>query len=496
MIRQRWVAIAFGLTVTLVVGACGSGSTPQENGGTATPDTQPAASDGCELLAPPTTDVTAEPIQITVWEPYQGRMQTALDRVVARYNAAQPRVKVVLDSAATDEAERARFDAAATPATAAGLPTIVVLDASRTQRVADSKVIVAASTCAKNPESDPTSPLPAVRAAYTVNKVHWAGATTLDTPMLYINRAHLTRAGLDPEHPPRTLKELGEVATALKQAGISTKPLALNLDPALIENWLTGAGANVVNHENGRDSLASASAFDNPRTLELYQWLHDMAAAGLIDAVAPTAPAGTTLADLVTQTSSMVIAPASAIGVVDAFVDGRGDPAALGLTPGTTLPSSSVTDLDVAPLPGLDGPGRGQVAGEAWYVTTAANADQRAAAWDFLRFLGDVDNQVKLNLEASVPPSNTKAVDDPALQAVWGKTRRGHWLDTAYTQVTNFDAQAPGPLIGPSAKVQAAIALSLGSITVGAALPADAIAAANTTIDEAIKAYASALPPH
>ena len=105
------------------------------------------------------------------------------------------------------------------------------------------------------------------------------------------------------------------------------------------------------------------------------------------------------------------------------------------------------------------------MAGDAWYVTTAATPEQRAAAWDFLRFLGGVTSQVRLNLEASVPPSNTKAVDDPALQAVWGKTREGHWLDTAYTQVTNFDSQAPGPLIGPSAQVGAAIAASLGAVT-------------------------------
>jgi sn-glycerol 3-phosphate transport system substrate-binding protein len=495
MIRRRGVALALGLTMALVAGACSGSSAPSESGGTGGPDTQPP-SNGCELATPSTTDVAAAPIQVTVWEPYQGRMQTALERVVARYNSVQPRVKVVLDSALTGDAEQARFDAAAaTPATTANLPTIVVLDGGRTQAVADSKVIVPASTCTKNPEDDPTSPLPSVRAAYTVDEVHWGGATTLDTPMLYLNRAHLTRAGLDPEHPPRTLKELADVAAKLKQAGVSSKPLALPLDPVLIENWLTGAGANVVNHENGRDALASASAFDNPRTLELYQWLHDLAAAGLVDAVPPTAPAGTALADLVTQTSSMVIAPASAIGVVDAFVEGRGDTAALGLTPGTTLPSSSVTDLDVAPLPGLDGPGRGQVAGDAWYVTTASSPDQRAAAWDFLRYLGDVDNQVKLNLEASVPPSNTKAVDDPALQAVWGKTRRGHWLDTAYTQVTNFDTQAPGPLIGPSTPVRAAIAVSLESVITGPATPADAITAADKAIDEAVKAYAKAHPP-
>jgi len=427
-----------------------------------------------------------------VWEPFQGRMATALERVVARYNAARPQVTVVLDPAPSPEAQQARFESATT--TPAGLPTIVVLDGSRTQAVADSKVIVAASTCMKNPEDDPTSPLPSVRAAYTVDRHHLAGATTLDTPVLFINRAHFTRAGLDPEHPPRTLKEVAEAAAKLKLAGVSTRPLALSLSPFLIENWLTGAGANVVNHDDGRTATATASAFDNPRTLELYQWLHDAQATGLVDALPAAAPVGAALADLVSQTSSMAIAPASSIGIVDAFVDGRGDPTALGLIPGTTLPSATATELDVTPLPGLDGPGRGQVAGDAWYVTTAGTPDQRAAAWDFLRYLGNIDNQVRINLEASVPPSNTKAVDDPALQAVWGKTRRGHWLDTAYTQVTNFDSQAPGPLIGPSTEVRAAIEASLVAITSGPATVPDAIATADHAIDVAVKAYAKAHP--
>ena len=477
--------------MVLMAGACGGSSPANGGGGTAGPDTQPPP-DGCELPKPTGTEPPT-PIAITVWEPYEGRMQTALERVVARYNASQRQVKVVLDPVAGRAANQARFDAAATgPSPTAALPTLVVLGGEHTQAVADSKAIVPASTCGKAAEEDPTSPLPSVRAAYTVDKKHWAGATTLDTPVLYLNRAHLTRAGLDPEHPPRTLKELAEMAAKLKQAGVSAKPLALPLSPMLVENWLTGAGADVVDHDNGRSALASASAFDNPRTLELYQWLHDTTAAGLVDALPPTAPSQAPLADLVSQTSSMAIAPATSIGVVDAWVEGRGDIEALGLSPGTTMPTSSATDLDVAPLPGLDGPGRGQVAGDAWYVTTAATPEQQAAAWAFLGFLGDVTSQVRLNLEASVPPSNTKAVDDPALQAVWGKTRQGHWLDTAYTQVTNFDSQAPGPLIGPSSPVEAAIAVSLGAVTTGAVPPADAIATADKAIDEAVKAYAAA----
>jgi hypothetical protein len=77
---------------------------------------------------------------------------------------------------------------------------------------------------------------------------------------------------------------------------------------------------------------------------------------------------------------------------------------------------------------------------------------------------------------------------------VWSKPGRGHWLDTAYTQITNFDQQAPGPLIGPSTEVRDAIEASLVAVTTGGHPPAEAIATADKAIDDAIRAYAAAHP--
>ena len=501
--RGRETAIrplAAAVLLSLALGACGSTPTASDKPDPTTPDTRPEPG-GCPLPTEGSSDTTASapdaPIEVRVWEPYHGTIATSLDEIVARYNASQPRVKVVLDaSAASTTAIQSRLEQSGSGADAASPPAVVVLDASRTQAAADSKLITPAQVCLKGTSSTETSPLPVVRATYTVGETEMAASTTLDTPVLFYNRIHLTRAGLDPDQPPRTLAEVARAAAKIKQAGISAKPFTMPFTAGLIEGWLTGAGVTMVDQDNGRTKLATASSFDKPRTLEIYTWLKELDAAGLVDGLPPASLPAAGLAGLLTQQSSMVIAPATAITTLQAFREGRGDTATVGLAPGTTIAAMATAagDLDVAPLPGLDTPGRGQVAGEAWYLTAAATSEQRAGAWDFLQYLGNVDNQVRLNLETSVPPSNTQAANDPTLQAVWGSPGRGHWLDTAYTQITNFDSQAPGPLIGPSAEVQAAIEASLVAVTTGGRSPAEAIAATDKAMDDAIRAYAAAHP--
>jgi hypothetical protein len=74
------------------------------------------------------------------------------------------------------------------------------------------------------------------------------------------------------------------------------------------------------------------------------------------------------------------------------------------------------------------------------------------------------------------------------LAKVWTVTRRGPWLDTSYTQLTNLDPASPGPLIGPYDETRVAIRASLVAI-VGGRLPKDAIAQADQAITAALAAY-------
>jgi len=100
-----------------------------------------------------------------------------------------------------------------------------------------------------------------------------------------------------------------------------------------------------------------------------------------------------------------------------------------------------------------------------------------------------VPSQVTWNLVGGYPPYNPRAVDDPGLVDAWSASRRGPWLDTAYTQVTNLDPAGPGPLIGPYPKARTAIELAVQQVIGGAQPPAAAVTTADDAITEALHGY-------
>ncbi len=86
--------------------------------------------------------------------------------------------------------------------------------------------------------------------------------SNVSTPILYYNRAHFARAGLDPDDPPGTLQEVHDAAVALKQAGIP-KPLSFKIDRWFFDTWITGVGQDIVNNGNGREAQATEGEVDS-----------------------------------------------------------------------------------------------------------------------------------------------------------------------------------------------------------------------------------------
>jgi sn-glycerol 3-phosphate transport system substrate-binding protein len=469
--RVRAVAATILLVALLAAASCASSS----GTGSGEPDgTDPTGTDPprpCPIDAlDPTSDTTPD-VAITAWAPYTGDAMVAFEQLVSSYNASGRGVTVTAQPIPTDPvAQRTLYAEAAAQGT---LPALTPVDSSLTQFLVDQGRIVDVSACLKAAGRETNGELPVARNAYTVDGRQWAASTNLVTPLLYFRRGAFLAAGLDPDKPPVNLEQLHDVAQAMRARGVATRPLALHLDPTLIENWLTGAGVNLVNHGNGREQRADEGETDKERTVQLLEWIQTMTTEGLLE-VLPASPDGSeTPPATVLQSAAMTIAPSTAISDFA--------PTTLGAAP----------DLDVAALPGIDSAGHGQVGGVAWYLTRDLAAEQVAAAWDFVEFLNSVPSQVTWNLVGGYPPSNPRAVDDPGLVEAWNASRRGPWLDTAYTQVTNLDPGNPGPLIGPYPKVRAAIDLTVQGVVAGALQPA----AAAEGLESAITAVLAADQP-
>lgn len=464
--------------LALLVAACNGGG---GNGGRVTEDAAPLPE--CPVGA---IDQVSGPVEVVVWTFLQARTGETLRALAEQYNAAQSKVRVRVESQGTNNDEVWRKYQAGI--STGDLPAIAILDDTVTVAIADSGTVLPAQSCIEATGYDTSDFLQAGIDYYTIDGALYPASLNLSSALLYYNRNHFRRAGLDVNDTPGTLAELRETAQRIKDAGVVATPVVLNLGPPLIEMWLTGAGVPIVDNDNGRGAGTTTKAvFDTEMTVELYTWVRDMVRDGLLQVVPNTPGQIDHYLAMAQQNASMTIETSTAATSIEAFlsgdlrVPGGADPANVDL---------GALDIGAAAVPGLREPGRLQMGGGAWYITNTTAPEVQAAAWDFVTFVNSVPSQVRWNLEGGYLPFNVAATRDPAVAEQWSTTLSGRWLALAYDELLNgVDPNFPGPLIGPYDEFRAAIRESIDSVVFAGADPAAAVRDAAAATTEALERY-------
>lgn len=470
--RHRWWLPALAGSVALaVVAACSGGG-----------DTAGGAAGSCPVDA---LDDADSVVNVAMWETFVGEPERTMSSLVDEYNASQDKVRVTMENqgVAWEEIQR-KFNSSIS---SGDLPQLVVLEHTQTQFLADSGAILPAEACFAAAGVDPGEFAEVARSFYSVDDVLQSGSVVPATGVMYYNRDHFERAGLDPDDPPGTLAELRSAAEAIQAAGVTRQPLVLLLQPLFVEHWLTGAGAEVVNNNNGRDGLADAATLDNDAAQELYDWLAGMRDAGLVNPVAGSEGQADHYFAMALQQASITLETSTAISTINAVLEGTLDASDLGLD-GGELPAIDV-NVDVAPFPGISEPGRTQLGGGAFYLPNTSSPTEIAAAWDFLTWLNGPEVQARWMAGSTYNPWNTAAPDQESARQWFDTTRTGRWMQVPLEEVDRMDPAFPGPLIGPYAETRNAIRRSLEDLLNGGADPASVLAAANATITEALQRY-------
>jgi sn-glycerol 3-phosphate transport system substrate-binding protein len=430
------------------------------------------------------------PVEVLLWYSFTAETETSLLDLVEQYNGSQDQVHVTAEKpgGSFEELQRAYNQAIQ----GGQLPAIANLEEDQTQFLADSGTVVPASACIAAGGEQPAW-LPSIESFYSIEDVVWPGAFSVSTPVLYYNRTHFEDAGLDPAAAPQTFDELREAAEAIKEAGVTDEPLVLVLQPWFFESWITGTDQTIVDNDNGRDGLATESTIDGERALEVFTWVKDMYDDGLLQAVSPTDQQIDHYLAMANGNGSMLIETSTAATSVEAFLRGELDPSQLTDDERVNTEGLEDADLDldleVAPYPGLDEPGRAQITGGAYYLTEQ-DPEVVAASWDFLEFMNSLPAQTEMNLDGSYLPTIEGAGDAPELAAVWETTLSGQWLATAYDQLlTGVDPDFPGPVMGPYTDFRAIMRSEVESMLVDDREPAEVLAEIQSQLDEALATY-------
>lgn len=486
----RRLLLALLAVMALLLAACGGGDDEGGGGGGGGSSDDAASEDTSEDDAAPSVSCPIDalddadgPVEIEVWQAFSAETKNTFEALVEEFNSSQDRVKVVNQSQGTSYDEVLRKYVAGIPS--GDLPALAYLEDVSLKEVVDSGTLLPAEACEQASDFEPGT-LPVVRDYYTVDGTYWPGYVNVSEPVLYYNGTHFRQAGLDPADAPETLEELRSVSEAIKAEGIPA-PLALILNRWFIESWITGAGETVVNNGNGRDGTATESTFDNPATREIYEWIKGMADDGLVEGFSATAGQIDQYLAVAQQNSSMAIESSTASTAIKAVLGGVTYDDAEGIDVGEIDPS--VIDVRAGPFPGLEEPSQVRVSGGYFAMTNTGTPEQQAAAWEFMRWMWEVPQQVTWHLRGSYLPTTQAVTADPEVQAYWTDDLAGKMLKTAYDQLVAVDASNQAPLIGPYTDYTEAIKTSLDRLVLEGASVDDVIAEADAAIQDALDEY-------
>jgi sn-glycerol 3-phosphate transport system substrate-binding protein len=421
-------------------------------------------------------------VKVELWEAFVGKAKEEINALAKGFNASQDKVQVEVRSQGDNYDELLRkFQAGLA---SRQLPAIALIEDQNLRVIVDTGAVLPAESCQRADKSD-FPVLPAVRNYYTIDDVFWPGYVDVSEPVLYYNVNHFKKAGLDPDNPPKTLDELEHTARTLKEKGVTDKPLALKMDSWFIESWINGAGATVVNKNNGRDGIANKATFDNPVTHQVYAWIKRMLDEGLAQPIPDTPGNIDQYLALAQQNSSMTIETSTAATTIKAFLSGDSS----GVDTGGASGDLSGLVPSAGPFPGVKEPGKVRISGGAFYMTNTVPPEVQAGAWEFMRYMQSTDSQVSWHLVGSYLPTTQAAASDPRVIKFWDTDLAGKMLKTAYEQLLKVDPQKPGPSIGPYPQYDDAVRKSLESMAFDNSSPDDAVAGAQKAIQDALTQY-------
>ena len=485
--RRRFTPLlALVAVMALFAGACGGGDDDGKGG---------SASGGDEAECPVEALEGADgPVEVTVWSNFNALPRRTFEAMVKEYNDSQDRVVVSFEPQGVSFEEVLRKYKLAAEDDA--LPSLALLEDTTTQVMADSGTIIPGEACF---DADPDGEaikddfLPITTASYSVDGQVLPVGFDVYTALIYYNRETFRKAGLDPDVPPTTLDEIREAAQKIKDAGVADKPVAMVAAAWQTEWWLTGVGQPIVNEDNGRAGLATASEFDSAPTKELVDFWRGMVDDGLATAYPGVEGQTNHLFAMATQSASMVVDSSAAVNTIAGLLEGTVDEAIIEELGVDLPPDFAGLDIDVGvgEFPGIEEPGRGQIGGGAWYLTNSGTPEQQAAAWDFMKWFNATEQQVRWASEGSGLPVTQSALDDPELKATWSESLGGRWNTVAMEVLNNVDPDFPGPLIGDYKTTREAIRTALEAALLADEPVDEAIATADEKITAAAQEYKS-----
>ncbi len=479
--HQRWGwQVRAGVLVAgaLVAVACSSGESILD-AGLPPPDTVPvpptAGPDGSVATTIPATTTTTPladlppcpvealeeasgTVELTFWHGMNNELEDALTELTNEYNAGQDKVRVTLQNqGGYNETIDKYFQSGP-----GGRPEIVQMPEYMVQQTADSDSTVPIGACFEATGFDDAAFLPRALNAYQTGGVQWSMPFNVSNPILYYNKKIFEDAGLDPEKPPQTLKELRQYSKKIVDSGAARFGIAFDTGQDngggwFLEQWFSKGKELFADNANGRSAPATQVMYNNDFGVELLTEVQSLVADGLAVNVGANPSGQDSFLKLADQENpaAMTIGTSAALGTIKVVLDG-------GLIPGLTS-----DQFGIGPMPGPDEQPGVLVGGASLHIVADQGDAEAAASWDYIQHLVTAEAQSFWASKTGYVPVRTDALDLQPLKKTYRDDPR---FKVAYDQLTasSDDPSSSGPVIGPLREIRAVNSDAVSAIFGGA----------------------------
>jgi sn-glycerol 3-phosphate transport system substrate-binding protein len=453
-VSKHRALLIFLLACLLALAACGGGGEEAATGQT------------------PGATTPASTVTIDLWHSETAGNLETLGRLISRYNSSQDEVTVRPSFQGTLEETIAKLIGSLPTGR---VPAIALLGDPEAQIMIDSGAVAPAQDFIDREGYDLSDLDDKAIQYYTSQDKLWSMPLCGGVPLLYYNKTVFREVGLDPEKPPQNLEEVRQYSEKILKrdaaGNVVRSGIAIDIQE-WTESLLAEHGDLLVNNNNGRDGRATEALFDNDAARSFFQWWHDMVDAGLAFNVGRNPTYAEGLLAIASGRAAMTFSFSAALrSVIDALASGV-----------------QGVEMAVAPLPGIPGgTGTPLISGRGLWILNLRPEREQEAAWKFVKWLMEPEQQAEWFAGSGYLPVNRSAVDLPAARDVIAQYPQFQVPLDLYLN-TPVTPAALGALLGPARQVREAISSSVEAMLSGSKDPAqaleDAAAEANRIIEE------------
>ncbi|MGH3491890.1 MAG: ABC transporter substrate-binding protein [Sciscionella sp.] len=411
-------------------------------------------------------------VDINFWHEMSGTNGNTLNALTSQFNKAhQGKIKVKLNY-------KGKYDdalAAYKGSTDSQRPDVLQMYDIGTRYMIDSKTATPVQAFIDKDHYKVSDIQPNIAGYYTVQHKLYSMPFNTSMPLMYINKEAFTKAGLDPNSPPKTLAEIMADAKKIKATPGETVKFGFGatLYGWYVEQWDAIADQTLCNADNGRSGRATKANLVNQTNIALYQWWQGMINQGLAEKLGSNTDDGDNA-----FSSGTVAMGLESTGSLGGFVAGAAKAAhpfhvGTGFFPKVNAKDSGGPIIGGASL---------------WIVGKGKDAAHKRAAWDFVKFLVSKQSQVTWHTGTGYFPVVKSALADPVDKKYVAARPQ---FETAITQLqqTKLDPATQGCSVGPLPDIRKSVENSMQAAMLQGKPAKAALQGAESKANGAIKAY-------